>query len=392
MNFIKNIFSSGGSARIKSPVTSGQISENYANTQTGLKQQQDFLNQLAAQGGVQNQGNVFNQFQNIASGQAPSLAMAQLQNTTGQNVANQAALMAGQRGAGANAGLMARQAAMQGGALQQQAVGQGAALRAQEQQAALANMANIAGQQVQAQQGAISGYNQTAGNLYGSMIGAQNQHNQNLLQQQQMVNKTAGGLLNALGPALQMGATAAFGPVGGLAAGSLMSGGSGPMGGGAGQDMSTMFAAHGGEVPCYAEGGYVPAGYGVAPQKETSFLDAFEAKAQAFGNTIKQAVGAPGVQQMNIANQRFLKTYDRYGNPTNAPASNVGRSLRGFSTGGVVKGHADVKGDSFKNDTVPARLSPGEIVLPRSVTQHKNAPQEAKKFVEAIMMRKGVLK
>lgn len=37
--------------------------------------------------------------------------------------------------------------------------------------------------------------------------------------------------------------------------------------------------------------------------------------------------------------------------------------------------------DSQSNDTVPAHLSPGEIVLPRSVTQSPDAPQQAQQFV-----------
>lgn len=49
--------------------------------------------------------------------------------------------------------------------------------------------------------------------------------------------------------------------------------------------------------------------------------------------------------------------------------------------GGPVPGRAKVAGNSAKNDTVRARLSPGEIVLPRSVTQAKNAPEAAAKFV-----------
>lgn len=52
--------------------------------------------------------------------------------------------------------------------------------------------------------------------------------------------------------------------------------------------------------------------------------------------------------------------------------------------GGVVPGYAE-GGDNPSNDTVPALLSPGEIVLPRSVTTHENAPTKAKTFVEALL-------
>ena len=38
-----------------------------------------------------------------------------------------------------------------------------------------------------------------------------------------------------------------------------------------------------------------------------------------------------------------------------------------FAEGGMVPGRASVKGDSSRNDTIPALLSPGEFVIPRSV-------------------------
>jgi len=59
-------------------------------------------------------------------------------------------------------------------------------------------------------------------------------------------------------------------------------------------------------------------------------------------------------------------------------------AIGGASQGGSVQGKASVFGDSEANDTVPAWLSPGEIVLPRSVTQSGNAPEAAAAFVQAI--------
>jgi hypothetical protein len=58
--------------------------------------------------------------------------------------------------------------------------------------------------------------------------------------------------------------------------------------------------------------------------------------------------------------------------------------------GKKVPGEAKVKGDSLKNDTVPAMLSPGEIVLPRHVTQAPDAPQRAAAFVQAIQAKQGL--
>jgi ABC-type multidrug transport system fused ATPase/permease subunit len=76
-------------------------------TAIALQQQQNFLNALYQQpGGYLGQGNVFNQQQALANqlqqqtlGQGPNPAMAQLAQQTAANTANQAALMAGQRGA-----------------------------------------------------------------------------------------------------------------------------------------------------------------------------------------------------------------------------------------------------------------------------------------------------
>jgi hypothetical protein len=82
--------------------------------------------------------------------------------------------------------------------------------------------------------------------------------------------------------------------------------------------------------------------------------------------------------------------------PQAAPSmSMVGRYMCGGSVGsalkagGAVPGRAQVAGDSSRNDTVAAKLSPGEIVLPRSIVNSKNAPAAAAKFVAALQAKKG---
>lgn len=70
-----------------------------------------------------------------------------------------------------------------------------------------------------------------------------------------------------------------------------------------------------------------------------------------------------------------------------------GRSL--MKSGGKVdpkdpKEKATVKGDSYKNDTVPAMLSQGEIVIPRHITQGPKAPEKAAAFVRAVLAKKGL--
>jgi hypothetical protein len=62
-------------------------------------------------------------------------------------------------------------------------------------------------------------------------------------------------------------------------------------------------------------------------------------------------------------------------------------SPKGKAHGGFIEGQAPVAGDSKSNDVVPAMLSPGEVVLPRSIALKENAPELAKEFVEHIMKK-----
>lgn len=57
-----------------------------------------------------------------------------------------------------------------------------------------------------------------------------------------------------------------------------------------------------------------------------------------------------------------------------------------FAEGGVVPGKARVVGDSSKNDTVPALLSPGEAVIPRSMMKDKGVAS----FVDSLFSGKAV--
>lgn len=55
-----------------------------------------------------------------------------------------------------------------------------------------------------------------------------------------------------------------------------------------------------------------------------------------------------------------------------------------MKAGGPVPGQAEQPGDNTANDTIPATLSPHEIVLPRSVAMAPNAPSAAAQFVGGI--------
>ncbi len=69
---------------------------------------------------------------------------------------------------------------------------------------------------------------------------------------------------------------------------------------------------------------------------------------------------------------------------TTKDSTSLGGILGMFSDGGEVPGKANVFGDDERNDTVRAKLSPGEIVIPRS---HASSPEDAASFVRALQRR-----
>ncbi|MBU6278547.1 MAG: hypothetical protein KGN78_04825 [Actinomycetales bacterium] len=106
--------------------------------------------------------------------------------------------------------------------------------------------------------------------------------------------------------------------------------------------------------------------------RETQAAGSLTGAGAAFGQTLIQAGRRSG---------------DAGTTPAVAPATTPARA-RGGDAPREVPGKAKFKGDTRSNDTVPALLSPGEIVLPRSVAQAPDAPEKSKKFVEAIKKQK----
>lgn len=284
MGFVGDMFNSSKGAGFGAEgANPEQLNTAYGQTQSGIAQQQNFINAIAGQNGLGNQASVFNQqqglanqLQGVANGTGPNPALAQLNQTTGQNVANQAALMAGQRGSNANTGLIARQAAQQGGALQQQAAGQGATLQAQQQLAAMqqlqnqqASMGNLANTQVNQQQAGLSALNDQSLRQQQNLLGMQaniNNANANIAGANQGAQSNMlGNVMGGAGSAMQMfgGKSGGGGAAGSIAStpGMDMAGGAGDAAGGVG-DMAgagEMLAAHGGYVKKMAIGGDVSA-------------------------------------------------------------------------------------------------------------------------------------
>lgn len=392
-----------------------QATDQYGNVNTGLAQQQAFVQALQAQNGIGNQNAAFQMAQNTANGVGPNPAQAQLNQNTQANTANQAALMAGQRGAGQNAGLIARQAAMQGAQNQQNAIGQSATLQAQQQLAAQQQMAAIAGQQIQNQAGAQNAYTQGAQNSYGQVsnnIQHQDSINAGVAAGNQKNDQSLfGNVMGSLGSVAQMvpGAVSGLMGAGGLGAigtsGAAMAGGAADAVGGAAAaagPAAVLLAADGGMVgsitstikDAFAEKPKPTATPAPAldKQKAKDFSNVFKAEGGQIGprsavgrhfhghtmltHTPKMAEGGK-VPAMVSPGEQYLKP-DQVKQVVEGKASPM-------KTGEKIPGKPQVGGavNSYANDTVPKTLETGGMVIPRAVTESKDAEAKAIAFVKA---------
>ncbi len=180
----------GTAAPIQQGTNVGQLNAAYTGAQGALGNQGNLVNQTqpGVVQGLGAQSALSGQLSNEAAGQGPNPAQMALNQSTGQNIAQQAALAAGQRGASTNAGLIASQNAQQGAATQQQAVGQAATLQAQQQIAAQQAQQQLAAQQVGQGAGAIQGANAAQQNEQGILQGANTAGNNANVSQQNNLN------------------------------------------------------------------------------------------------------------------------------------------------------------------------------------------------------------
>lgn len=164
----------GQAANINQGTNTAQLNNAYTSAQSGLTQQQNLANEVANGGaeGVNTQNALTGQLEGVVNGTGPNAAQAALNQNTATNVANTAALAAGQRGANSNPGLIAREAAQAGAGAQQASAGQAATLQAQQQIAAQGQLANLASTQVGQQAGAVQGVNSATQNEQNILQGA----------------------------------------------------------------------------------------------------------------------------------------------------------------------------------------------------------------------------
>ena len=428
---VGDIYKGLGEDKIVAPVLSGvnglltgNATQNQYQANLAPTQMSDYSNAInQSYGNVQNiqgqQQQLANQLGQRAAGGGPNPAAAALAQETGQNVNQQAALMAGQRGAAGNVGLMARQNAQQGAATQQNAVGQAANMQAQQQ---------IAAQQALAQQ--QSAMAQQNIGLYGTSAGAQNTQNANNISNYSQaqginattaaantaaLNKSNSGLLGGIGSALgglykggevknyDEGGMASdggndVGQVAPMSSSSQQSGGSsGSSKSGAGGIMkiAAMFD-DGGEIPEGAvdiSGGTSSGGYPLQPQSAptksgpsavgkffSGYANAINSPDAAQPGSKASGAGGGGQQSAPSPVGRFFNAYSMQQQPMipGPHKSSVANYLE--SSSGVQN-----KAEGGKvNSKVPAMVSPGEIYLNKEKVQRVLNGEDPLKIGERI--------
>lgn len=149
-----------------------------------------------------------------------------------------------------------------------------------------------------------------------------------------------------------------------------------------GQALGMM--AHGGIVGGYADGGI--AGMQAA---DDAMANSFASMvANQIGQTMAKGIAAAKPETLDTGKaldlSRLKTAFESgQGGYTTAPTQGVGQVLMPSASKGMeVPGKAPIGGDNPDNDIVPAMLSPGEIVIPRSIA--KKSPDEIAQFVMAL--------
>ena len=389
----------GTGFNVQTPVSNQQVQNALTTGTQALQQQQGLAQQYtpAGQQALASQQQLLAQLSQEAQGQGPNPALNQLAQATGANTSNQAALMAGQRGASQNAGLIARQAAQQGAQNQQQAAGQAATLSAQQQ---LANQQQLAAQQAQLtgqQMGAQSTYTQAAQgnqNALLNAIGGQNATQAGLAQtQMQGQQNLLGGLLGAAGSGLGVLSKAEGGPIHGYDVGgpvnsqqvngpqsafgqflkgkSQLTQGAAQFGQGLGQAVGSMFKPSAPKPQTMAGG----------PADTTSNTQQQSPGAQTASDIpMMQAAEGGNVPAMVSPGEQYLEPDD---------VKKVKQGANPLAVGERIPGKPKYPGNDYRNDTVRKDLKEGGLVIPNKVMQSKTPAWDAMKFVHAHMAKGG---
>lgn len=323
--------------------------------------------------GMGNLQNAYQRLQDVASGQGPNPAMAQY-NANIQNLARQ------QAGAissvqGISPALATRMISQQGSGAMQNAAAQGAATQAQQQLGALGQMGSIAGTQANV----AAGLQQNVNNVNSGLAQTTMQGQQGLI----------GGLLNAGGKGMAMAAGGEVGaspmssftqflnstpsapapvetqPTAQLAPVSGFSQGLGGYGGKNKPQKAPEAPQNAGQGPTMANASQIDAGIPYAQPMAPGF---------AAGGTVP-ALLSPG---------------EKYIPP--GKVAQAAKSTNPLQMGKTVPGTPKVPGNSYANDTVPAKLKAGGVVIPNSIMQSSNPAQGAKDFIADIIAKRKARK
>jgi hypothetical protein len=122
-----------------------------------------------------------------------------------------------------------------------------------------------------------------------------------------------------------------------------------------------------------------------------------QAQLQAQADALNADIASRNVQNqrqmegslLSAAGQLASSYYGSKPTTTGTQVGSTGPELKFKAQGGIVQGTAEKSGDSVANDKVPHMLSPGEIVIPRSVA---TSPEKAKRFVAQILEQEAIKK
>ena len=294
-----------------------------------------------------------------SQGQGPNPAQAALNQQTNQNIQQNQGMIASQKGI--NPALATRLAAENAGNMNQQAAGQAATLQAQQQLGAQGQLGTVYNQE---QQGT------NAANSINAGTSAQNAAaNQN----------TASGLLNGAGAAVA--ALAHGGMVQKFDSGGQVS---------SSQSIANSILQQAG-VPLWGAGnnssGSSSGSKNSASELPNSLMGGpSQGMSMAGGAGDAGAAGGAGDLIVAAAHGGKIPPHLSLVQDIFHPQAGTAQLK---ANGGKVPGTAKVPGDSPQNDTVKTMLSPGEVVIPRSVMQSKDPAKEAAKFVADHLKKSG---
>ena len=396
-------------------VSNGYVAQSGAGDFSTQIQNQDNANLKAT---YANQETLAAQLRAQANGQGPNVAQLQLQQATDQNNQKAAGAAASQRGM--NPALAQRMIAQQAANNNQNAAGQSGVLRAQQQLSAEGAASNVYGQEAgenvasenaltAAQTAANTTNAQTAANntgLFGSIfahggeVKALPKHLQHLdiptgdkihpvhLAQGGLLGSNFSGSLMGLVKGLWAPGTAPT-PAAAQQAGTdsfntnfndspnYMNGisSSGDLTGGLGQSATGMGGMAGGAADAAGSTAGAEAATAGSAAATAEGSDSLLELAAAHGAKVPKSTKK--VPAMISPGERFIP-------PHLVEAVRKGR-LPASKAAAKVPGKPKVQGDSEQNDTVPAALAPGGVVIPRSKADND---ADAREFLQAIAKEK----